>query len=87
MLFRSVFYAAVKDAIVRNRGLYLCAIGGAGALVSRHVTAQEEVAFLELGCESIKKLTVSDMPLVVGVDTAGNDLFESGRREYEKNEK
>jgi fumarate hydratase subunit beta len=66
---------AVKDAIVRNGGVYLCAIGGAGALIAKHITALEEVAFPELGCESVKRLTVDRLPLTVGVDCHGGDLF------------
>ena len=65
----------VIEAIVRNGGIYLCAIGGAGALMARHITAAEEIAFPELGCESIKRLTVSGLPLIVGIDCHGNEIF------------
>ena len=65
----------VTDAIVRNCGIYLCAIGGAGALMARHITAIEEIAFPELGCESIKRLTVSGLPLIVGIDCHGSEIF------------
>lgn len=67
---------AVIDAIVRNRAVYLCAVGGAGALIARHITAAEEIAFPELGCESVKRLTVEKLPLTVGVDCTGGNLFE-----------
>ena len=66
----------VIDAIVRNKGIYLCAIGGAAALMARHITAAEEIAFEELGCESIKRLTVSGLPLTVGIDCLGNEVFK-----------
>lgn len=66
----------VIDAIRRNRALYLCAVGGAGALIAKCITAAEEIAFLELGCESVKKLTISELPLIVGIDAAGNSIFE-----------
>jgi len=72
----------VWDAIVRNGALYLCAVGGAGALISRHITAAEEVAFPELGTESVKKLTIDSMPLTVGLDSLGGDLFRIGRGRY-----
>lgn len=72
----------VAEAIVRNRATYLCAVGGAGALISRHITNAEEIAFPELGCESIKKLTVEDMPLTVALDCFGGDLFKEGRAQY-----
>ena len=72
----------VRSAIVRNGGIYLCAVGGAGALIARHVIRVEEIAFPDLGCESIKRLTIESMPLTVGIDCYGGDIFEIGRRQY-----
>ena len=69
----------VKEAIVRNGGLYLLAIGGAGAVAASHITSMEEIAFAELGCESVKKLVFDDFPLIVGTDAYGNDIFERNR--------
>ena len=66
----------VIDAIRRNKGLYLCAIGGAGALAAKHITACEVIAFEDLGCESVKKLTFDRFPLFVGIDTMGNTIFQ-----------
>jgi fumarate hydratase subunit beta len=74
--------AAVAQAVIRNRAAYLCAVGGAGALISRHIKDAEEIAFYELGCESIKKLTVEDMPLTVALDCFGGDIFKEGREKY-----
>ena len=71
--------AAVVDAIRRNRAVYLVAIGGAGAIAARHITALEEIAFPELGCESVKRLTFCDFPLVVGIACAGNNVYEFGK--------
>ena len=65
----------VVDAIVRNKAVYLCAIGGAGALAAQCVKTLEVIAFPELGCESVKKLTVEDFPLIVAIDSEGHDLF------------
>ena len=67
--------ADVCDAIVRNRALYLCATGGAGALLAGCVKSCEVIAFPELGCESIKKLFVENMPLIVGADCIGGNMF------------
>ncbi len=67
--------SAVTDSIIKNGGLYLCAIGGAGALAAQSVTQCEVIAFNELGCESIKKVTLKDFPLFVGIDSFGNSLF------------
>ena len=65
----------VYDAIVRNDGVYLCALGGAGALAAGCVQSSEVVAFEELGCESIKRLVIIDFPLIVGADCKGNVIF------------
>lgn len=65
----------VVDAIVRNQAVYLCAIGGAGALAAQCVKSLEVIAFPELGCESVKRLEVENFPLIVAIDSQGNDLF------------
>jgi fumarate hydratase subunit beta len=72
----------VVDAIVRNRALYLCAVGGAGALACKSICSCEVVAFEELGCESVKRLELKDFPLIVAIDSEGNDIFKLGRAEY-----
>ncbi len=66
---------SVSDAIVRNKAVYLCAIGGAGALAAQCITSCEVIAFEELGCESVKRLTFKDFPLIVGIDCQGGSLF------------
>lgn len=66
----------VVDAIRRSGAVYLCAIGGAGALAARCVRSLQVVAFEDLGCESVKKLVVEDFPLFVGIDCHGGSLFE-----------
>ena len=67
----------VIDAIKRNGGIYLCAIGGAGALASLSITDCQIIAFEDLGCESVKRLTFKDFPLYVGIDSKGNSIFEN----------
>ena len=73
---------AVAQALCRNGAVYFCAVGGAGALMAKHVTAAEEIAFHDLGCESIKRLTVDHLPLTVAVDCSGGDIFRDGRAKY-----
>ena len=68
--------AEVVSAIRRNGAVYLCAVGGAGALAAKCIQACEEIAFPDLGCESIKRMQVRDFPLIVAIDSAGNNLFE-----------
>ena len=73
---------AVVDAIVRNGACYFAAVGGAGALIARCIETAEVIAFDDLGCESIKRMTVRDLPLTVAVDSRGNDRFRQGRAAY-----
>lgn len=74
----------VKEAIVRNGAVYLAAVGGAGALIAKCIETAEVIAFEELGCESVKRMTVRELPLTVAIDSAGSDLFESGRERYRR---
>ena len=75
---------AVRDSMVKHNAVYLAAIGGAGALLSKCVKAAELVAYEDLGPEAIRKLTVEDFPAVVVNDAHGNDLYEQGVKEYRK---
>ena len=74
----------VKDAIVRNRAVYMAAIGGAGALLSRSITASEVIAYDDLGAEAIRKLEVKDFPAIVVIDTTGEDLYIKAIEEYRR---
>lgn len=66
----------VIESMVRHRAVYLCALGGAGALACRSITSCGVVAFPELGCESVKRLTLCDFPLIVGIDTMGHNIYD-----------
>jgi hydro-lyases, Fe-S type, tartrate/fumarate subfamily, beta region len=66
----------VKEAIVRNKAIYLAAVGGAGALLSKCITKSEIIAYEDLGAEAIRKMEVKDFPAVVVIDVKGNDLYE-----------
>jgi fumarate hydratase subunit beta len=67
----------VINAMVRNNCIYLGAIGGAGALYSKCITSMEVIAYEDLGPESVKKLTVENMPLTVIIDSYGNNLYDN----------
>ena len=73
---------AVKDAAVRNGGVYLAALGGAGALMAASVKELEVICWEDLGCEAVRKLEVEDFPLTVILDSHGGDLYESGPAAY-----
>ena len=66
---------AVTDAIVAHCGIYLAAVGGAGALMKSYVTECEVIAYPELGCEAVYRLAVKDMQLVVAIDCRGNCIL------------
>ena len=73
---------AVKDAIVRNGAVYFAAIGGAGALLSKAITASEVVAYDDLGTEAIRRLEVKDFPAIVVIDSTGDDLYIKSVEQY-----
>ena len=73
---------AVKEAIVRNGAVYFAAVGGAGALLSKSIISSEVVAYDDLGTEAIRKLEVKDFPVIVVIDSQGNDLYETAVLEY-----
>lgn len=66
----------VCDAIIRNKAVYLCAIGGAGALASKCIKTCDVIAYDDLGCESVKKLTFENFPLTVAIDCSGGNIFK-----------
>lgn len=67
---------AVKEAMVRNGAVYFAAIGGAGALLSKCITASEVIAYDDLGTEAIRKMEVKDFPVIVVMDAEGNCLYQ-----------
>ncbi len=67
--------AEVVEALKRNGGVYFAAVGGAGALIAQCVEAAQVIAFDDLGCESVKRITVRDLRLTVAIDCQGNDLY------------
>ena len=74
----------VMDAIVRNGCVYFAAVGGAGALLSKCIKKSEVIAYDDLGTEAIRRLEVEDFPVIVVIDSRGNNLYETAIREYRK---
>lgn len=66
---------AVIESMKKNKAVYLIAVGGAAALIKSRIVACEDVAYLDLGCEAIRKLTVKDLPLLVAIDSQGNNIL------------
>lgn len=75
---------AVIDAIVENKAVYFAAVGGAGALLSKCIKKSEIVAYEDLGTEAIRKLEVEDFPVIVVIDSEGNNLYETAIQEYKE---
>ena len=76
----------VVEAITQNHAIYLCAIGGAGALYSRCIEQAAEIAFGDLGCESVKRLRLKNFKTIAAIDMYGGNLFASGKNFYAKRE-
>lgn len=74
----------VIDAIVRNQAVYFAAVGGAGALLSKCIKKSELVCYEDLGAEAVLKLEVEDFPVIVVIDSEGNNLYETAVRQYAK---
>ena len=74
----------VKEAIVRNGAVYFAAVGGAGAILSQVIKEAEVIAYDDLGTEAIRRLRVEKMPVIVAIDSQGNDIYEIAQQEYRK---
>jgi fumarate hydratase subunit beta len=66
----------VIDSIIKNKAVYFCAIGGLGALISKSIKSVEVVAYGHLGTESMKKMYVEDLPVIVAVDSKGDNIYD-----------
>lgn len=74
----------VIEAMIKHKGVYLAAIGGAGALMARAIKNARVVAYEELGPEAIRELRVEALPAIVVNDTLGNDLYVEGRKRFQR---
>jgi fumarate hydratase subunit beta len=74
----------VKEALKKYKALYLAAVGGAGALISKSIESAEIISYPELGPEAIRRVKVKDFPCIVINDMFGGDLYEEGKKQYRK---
>ena len=72
----------VIEAMKKYGAVYFGAIGGCGALLSKCIKKAEVIAYDDLGAEAICRLEVEDFPVVVVIDSQGNNLYETGRMNY-----
>lgn len=74
----------VIEGIKKYNAIYLIAIGGAGAYISNSIKSCEIIAYEDLDAEAIRKLEVENIQLIVAIDSNGNNIYEKGRKMYEK---
>lgn len=72
----------VIEAIVRHKAVYFAAIGGAGAILSKRIKESEVIAYDDLGTEAVRRLRVEEFPVVVVIDSEGNNLYETEMLRY-----
>ncbi|MFI3253354.1 MAG: Fe-S-containing hydro-lyase [Eubacteriales bacterium] len=72
----------VTQSIVKNKAVYLAAVGGAGALMANGIKSAELICWDDLGCEALRKLTIDNLPLTVVIDSTGRDLYAEGPKDY-----
>jgi fumarate hydratase subunit beta len=75
---------AVIAAMKEHAAVYFAALGGAGALIARSIQKATVIAYPDLGPEAIHRLEVKDFPVIVAIDAAGNDLYQTGRAQYSR---
>lgn len=76
---KGVRSAAVREACIRDGAVYFVAVGGAAAYLAKCVTAEETLAYDDLGTEALRCVEVVDFPVFVGIDTLGNDVYDLAR--------
>ncbi|SHK25437.1 fumarate hydratase subunit beta [Paramaledivibacter caminithermalis DSM 15212] len=74
----------VIEGMKKYGAIYFAAIGGAGALIADSIKKAEIIAYEDLGPEAIRKLEVMDFPVIVVIDSEGNNLYETERQKYKK---
>lgn len=74
----------VIEAIIRNKAVYFAAVGGAGALLSTCIKESEIICYEDLGAEAIRRIRIEHFPVIVVIDSQGNDLYQTAIEKYRK---
>lgn len=82
MIGKGIRNDEVINSIIKNKAIYFGAIGGAAALIAKSIVSSEVIAYEDLGAEAIRKMEVVDMPLIVIIDSNGNNLYKQGQDAY-----
>ncbi len=72
----------VIEAMRKNNAVYFAAVGGAGALLSKCIVKSEIIAYEDLGTEAIRKLEVKNLPVIVVIDSNGNNMYETAVNDF-----
>ena len=75
----------VIDSIVKNKAVYFAAVGGAGALLSKCIKSSEIIVYDDFGTEAFRKMSVENFPVIVVVDSYGNNLYETAVKNFKEN--
>lgn len=73
----------VQELIIKNKAVYFAAVGGAGALLSKCILSSEVIAYEDLGTEAVRKLEVENFPVIVVIDSKGNNLYQTATEKYQ----
>lgn len=73
----------VQESIIKNKAVYFAAVGGAGALLSKCILSSEVIAYEDLGTEAVRKLQVENFPVIVVIDSKGNNLYQTATEKYQ----
>lgn len=75
---------SVIDSMVKNKAVYLAAIGGAAVVIAESVKKSEIIAYEDLGAEAIREMKVENFPCIVANDVTGADIFDEGVKQYKR---
>jgi len=84
MIGKGEMGGGVPDALKKYKGAYFIVVGGAAALISKSIVANELVAWEEMGAEAVRKYTVKDFPVIVAQDCYGGNMFVEGVKKYQR---
>ena len=84
MIGKGLRNSDVVEAMKTHGAVYFGAVGGAAALISRSIQSSEVIAYPDLGAEAIHRFVIKDFPVIVLIDSSGNNLYESGPKLYKQ---
>ena len=74
----------VIDSMIKNKAVYLAAVGGAAVVIAKSIKESKVIAYEDLGPEAIREMKVENFPCIVANDVYGNDIYQEGVKQYKK---